>query len=200
MIITPVLKTYQGQFGYDYMPSICEYWTHCVRSSVNITCPFMISVISLMNQKQIFVITHSFRWIMKYFNICTSAWQLRIFHCRLHITHRCDSVHSWNLGEILAILTEVLLNFPQSPNDNGQHSNIVDKALCYKLEGRGFDTRWGEFLNLPNPSGRTGPGVSQPLTEMSTRIINIKMIMFLGSKEVRVRKADNLTAIYEPIV
>jgi hypothetical protein len=22
-------------------------------------------------------------------------------------------------------------------------------------EGRGFDTRWGEFLNLPNPSGRT---------------------------------------------
>jgi hypothetical protein len=26
------------------------------------------------------------------------------------------------------------------------------KALCYKPEGRGFGTRWGEFLNLPNPS------------------------------------------------
>jgi hypothetical protein len=38
----------------------------------------------------------------------------------------------------------------------------------------------------------------QPLTEMSTR--NIKIIMFLGSKVRRVRKADNLTAIYEPIV
>jgi hypothetical protein len=29
------------------------------------------------------------------------------------------------------------------------------KALCYKPEGRGFDSRWGEFLNLSNPSGRT---------------------------------------------
>jgi hypothetical protein len=64
------------------------------------------------------------------------------------------------------------------------------KALCYKPEGRGFDTRWGKFLNLPNPSG--------PLTEMSNR--NIKIIMFLGSKVRRVRKADNLTAIYEPFV
>jgi hypothetical protein len=35
-------------------------------------------------------------------------------------------------------------------------------------------------------------------TEMSTR--NNKIIMFLGSKEWQVRKADNLTAIYEPIV
>jgi hypothetical protein len=39
----------------------------------------------------------------------------------------------------------------------GARSNIVVKALCYKPEGRGFDTRWGEFLNLPNPSGRTEP-------------------------------------------
>jgi hypothetical protein len=30
--------------------------------------------------------------------------------------------------------------------------------------------------------------------------INIKIIMFLGSKARLVRKADNLTAIYEPIV
>jgi hypothetical protein len=29
--------------------------------------------------------------------------------------------------------------------------------LCYEPESRGFDTRWGEFLNLPNPSGRTRP-------------------------------------------
>jgi hypothetical protein len=34
-------------------------------------------------------------------------------------------------------------------------SSVVVKALCYKPEGRGFDTRWGNFLNLPNPSGRT---------------------------------------------
>jgi hypothetical protein len=33
---------------------------------------------------------------------------------------------------------------------------------------------------------------------MDTR--NIKIIMFPGNKVRRVRKADNLTAIYEPIV
>jgi hypothetical protein len=41
-------------------------------------------------------------------------------------------------------------------------------------------------------------GFTQPLTEMSTR--NIKKKMFLGSNVRRVRKADNLTAIYEPTV
>jgi hypothetical protein len=41
-------------------------------------------------------------------------------------------------------------------------------------------------------------GFSQPLTEMSTR--NIIILMFLGSKVRRVRKADTFTAIYEPIV
>jgi hypothetical protein len=31
------------------------------------------------------------------------------------------------------------------------------KTLGYKLEGRGFETRWGESLHLLNPSGRTRP-------------------------------------------
>jgi hypothetical protein len=35
--------------------------------------------------------------------------------------------------------------------------SLVVKALCYKPECRGFDTRWCGFLNLPNPSGRTRP-------------------------------------------
>jgi hypothetical protein len=39
----------------------------------------------------------------------------------------------------------------------GARGSIVVKALCYKPEGRGFDSRWGEFLNLPNPSGHTRP-------------------------------------------
>jgi hypothetical protein len=38
---------------------------------------------------------------------------------------------------------------------SGARCSVVFKALCYKPEGRGFDTRWGKFLNLPNPSGRT---------------------------------------------
>jgi hypothetical protein len=34
--------------------------------------------------------------------------------------------------------------------------SLVIKALCYKPEDRGFDTRLGDFfLNLFNPSGRT---------------------------------------------
>jgi hypothetical protein len=26
------------------------------------------------------------------------------------------------------------------------HCNVVVKALCYKSEGRGFKTRWGEWI------------------------------------------------------
>jgi hypothetical protein len=39
----------------------------------------------------------------------------------------------------------------------GARGSVVVKAQCYKPEGRGFDIRWGEFFNLPNPSGRTRP-------------------------------------------
>jgi hypothetical protein len=74
----------------------------------------------------------------------------------------------------------------------GARGSVVIKALCYKPEGRGFDIGRGEFLNLPNPSGRT-----RSLTEMSTRNT---IIMFLGSKVRRVRRADTLAAICEPIV
>jgi hypothetical protein len=35
--------------------------------------------------------------------------------------------------------------------------SVVAKALCYKPEDRGFDTRRGEFLNVPNPCDRTRP-------------------------------------------
>jgi hypothetical protein len=50
------------------------------------------------------------------------------------------------------------------------------------------------FLNSPNPSSRTMTLVSiQPLTEMSTRNLP-------GGKRWPVHKADNLTAVCEPIV
>jgi hypothetical protein len=75
----------------------------------------------------------------------------------------------------------------------GARFSVVVKAIG------GFDTRWGDFLNVPNPSGRTRPwGFTQPPTEISTR--NIKIIMSLGSKVQPVRRADNLAAICEPIV
>jgi hypothetical protein len=40
----------------------------------------------------------------------------------------------------------------------GVLASIEVKALGYKPEGSGIETRWGEyFLNLPNLSGRTRP-------------------------------------------
>jgi hypothetical protein len=55
----------------------------------------------------------------------------------------------------LAFLYVILLNITHKVL--GERGRVVVKALCYKPQGRGFDTRWGEFLNLPNPSGRTRP-------------------------------------------
>jgi hypothetical protein len=51
------------------------------------------------------------------------------------------------------------------------------------------------FFVIPFYLQYVGPGFTQPLTEMSTR-----NIIFLGSKVRRVLRADNLTAICEPIV
>jgi hypothetical protein len=49
------------------------------------------------------------------------------------------------------------------------------------------------FFNVPNLSSRTmALGMTQPLTEMSTRVV-------LGVKGWQERKSDNLTAIHEPI-
>jgi hypothetical protein len=39
----------------------------------------------------------------------------------------------------------------------GARGSLVVKALSYKPKGRGFETQWGEILNLPNPPGRTRP-------------------------------------------
>jgi hypothetical protein len=51
-----------------------------------------------------------------------------------------------------------------------------------------------DIFNLPNPSSHImALGSTQPLTEMSTRNIP-------GGKERQARKADNLTAVCEPIV
>jgi hypothetical protein len=54
------------------------------------------------------------------------------------------------------ILAAVLILFV-SYMLKGALGSVVVKALCYKPEGRGFETRCGEFFNLPNLSGRTRP-------------------------------------------
>jgi hypothetical protein len=77
--------------------------------------------------------------------------------------------------------------------------SVVARTLCYKPEGRGFDTRSGEgffsiYLILPVA---LGPGVYYPLTEISIRS---RKIMFLVSRARPVPRANNLAAICEPIV
>jgi hypothetical protein len=69
-------------------------------------------------------------------------------------------------------------------------------ALCYKPEGHGFDSRGGHWIfvfNWSTPSSRiTALGSTQPVTEISMRNL-------CGGKGRPARKADNLTAICEPI-
>jgi hypothetical protein len=55
----------------------------------------------------------------------------------------------------------------------GARGGVVAEALRYKLECRGFDSRWCHWnFHCYNPSGRTlALGSTQRLTEMSTRNI-----------------------------
>jgi hypothetical protein len=67
-------------------------------------------------------------------------------------------------------------------------------ALCYKPEGREFQSRRNYifFFNLPNPFSHTMTlGSTQSLTEMRTKKLR-------GGKRRPARKADDLTAICEP--
>ena len=59
------------------------------------------------------------------------------------------------------------------PFTDGLGRTVV-KALCYKLAGRRFNSRWRHWnFSVTNPSGRTmALGSTQPLTEMSTRCIS----------------------------
>jgi hypothetical protein len=56
----------------------------------------------------------------------------------------------------------------------GARSGAVVEALRYKPEGRVTDSRWCQWIFfLHNPCGRTmALGLTQPLTEMSTRNIS----------------------------
>jgi hypothetical protein len=78
-------------------------------------------------------------------------------------------------------------------NTLGARGSVVVKALCYKPESRGFDTRWGEFLKiyLILPAALF-PGVYSAS--------NRNEYQKHKSKVRHVHTADNFTAIYEPIV
>jgi hypothetical protein len=54
----------------------------------------------------------------------------------------------------MALSVSSLFNVDDSMEAQG---SVMVKALCYKPEGRRFDIRRNEFLNLRNPSGCTRP-------------------------------------------
>jgi hypothetical protein len=90
-----------------------------------------------------------------------------------------------------------LICYVETHTDDPQYFRLhMDLTLHYatnlKVAGSIPDEVTG-FFNWRNPSGRTvALGSIQPLTEMSTRYL-------LGGKKRPARKADNLTAICEPI-
>jgi hypothetical protein len=105
----------------------------------------------------------------------------------LNVTHNPQS-----------ILIRRKFSFWNRANDRAEFGILVVKALGYKAEGREFETRWGEILNLSNPSGRTTPWGSLSLEHKWVPETLKKK--FMGSKVLPVRGADNLTVTYEAIV
>ena len=73
----------------------------------------------------------------------------------------------------------------------GDRGSTVVKVLCYKSEGRWFDSRWyhWDFSLIYSFRSHYGPGVDSA----SNR--NEYQEYFLRVKKRPVRKADNLTAI-----
>jgi hypothetical protein len=68
------------------------------------------------------------------------------------------------------------------------------EALRYKPGGGSIPDEIMRFSNWPNPASHTvALGLTQPLTEMSTRYLP-------GGKGQPVSEADNFIAICEPIV
>jgi hypothetical protein len=76
-------------------------------------------------------------------------------------------------------------------------NSVVVKALCYNLEGRGFVTRWGNWISsiyfiLP---AALGPGIYSACSRYD---YHKRTKVFLGSRARPVCEADNLTAVCGP--
>jgi hypothetical protein len=104
--------------------------------------------------------------IILYYSLVAMARAMFVLNILEHVPH-------WDLSRWRAEGRR-----PQHDNSKfaGARCSVLVKALCYNPEGRGFGTRWGEFLQFT------------------------KKIIFLGSKVRPLRKADNLTTIWEQIL
>jgi hypothetical protein len=76
----------------------------------------------------------------------------RVFHAQLSGTEN-KMTHRIGVNKIPHVHTRLRLYFGTNTylfvmllKLWGARSSVVVKALCYKPEGRGFDTRWGDFF------------------------------------------------------
>jgi hypothetical protein len=88
--------------------------------------------------------------------------------------------------EILKLVTADIFNAVTYPHRRHAVVLLV-AALCYKLEGRGFESRWGGFFsNVPNPS-RSRDSVVGIATSYGPddRGVRVRVKNFLFSKSSR---------------
>jgi hypothetical protein len=108
-------------------------------------------------------------------------------------TNLCSPEVSSLARQQITIHTDTNCN-PILPS-NGAHGTVVLKVQCYKLEGHGSETQWGEwifpiYLILP---AALGHGIcSASNNEMSARS---RKIMILGGKAWPVCRADCLDTV-----
>jgi hypothetical protein len=126
----------------------------------------------------------------------TKLWsRMELLISFILIFHFSKLLSAWN----------VCMRFHSPPDQVGltlslvAHDNVVIKTLCYKPEGRGFETRWGEwsfpnYLILPTA---VGPLV-YPIFNRNE--YHKQKIMFLGSRVRPVQRSDNPAVICEPFV
>jgi len=95
------------------------------------------------------------------FKPCRELWCVRVYYI-------CPT-NALLLGKY----SKILQNARYIQQQGHAVAQLVE-ALRYKSEGRGFDSRWCHWnFSLTYPSGRTmALGLTQPLTEMSTRNIS----------------------------
>jgi hypothetical protein len=68
------------------------------------------------------------------------------------------SFSTLNLNKKHDIVKNTQIYQQKNPHKKYKLISISDLFSIFNpYKSRGFDSRWGEFLNLPNPSGRTRP-------------------------------------------
>jgi hypothetical protein len=78
--------------------------------------------------------------------------------------------------------------------------NVVVKALCYKQEDRGFETRWGaRIFNLPDPSGSTRPETEKCFWDVERgRDVGLTTLPLSVSQLSRQCEILNISQLYRP--